>query len=43
MEIKGVFGNKSSIEIFFTKTPLEKAKKMVKGIDKVDSDATLID
>ncbi len=43
MVIKGVFGKKSSVEIFFTEIPLEKAKKMVEGIDKVDSDATLID
>ena len=42
MEIKGVFGKKSSVEILFTEIPLEKAKQMVEGIDKVDSDATLI-
>lgn len=43
MEIKGVFGKKSSVKILFTEIPLEKAKRMVEGIDKVDSDATLID
>lgn len=36
MEIKGVFGKKASVKILFTEIPLEKATKMVKGIDTVD-------
>ena len=34
--VQSVFGNKTSAKILFAEIPLEKAKRMVEGIDKVD-------
>lgn len=34
--VRSVFGNKASAKILFTEITLEKAKKMVEGIDKID-------
>lgn len=36
IEVKSIFGNKAGTKILFTKISLEKAKKMVEDIDKID-------
>lgn len=40
IRIQSVFGNHSESRIFFKEIPLERAKRLVEGIDKVDSSST---
>jgi hypothetical protein len=34
--VQSIFGNKARVNIVFTEIPLEKAKNMIEGIDKID-------
>lgn len=40
IRVQSVFGNKSEDRIFFREIPLERAKRLVEGIERVDSGST---